>query len=197
MFVFSETDLSVEGPHVPGSQLVCCRQYRSIWPFCKSFLLNSKPSHWGKFAYHKIIFHGRFRVLYFTFFNRCCLRLCAPHGTNCWCLRMWSCLERPVSWEMIHQLLSLNYMIRTQWWEMLSNRNNFMFLFFSHWSKTFTFEQFNCLNIMFLHLLSWKSNDMSVYMYNLDFYLKECVFWLTILYLLLTKTPLFWMTFCG
>lgn len=51
----SETDLSAEGPHVSGSQPVCCWQHRSVRPLCKSLLLNTKPSHWGELsqkAYH-------------------------------------------------------------------------------------------------------------------------------------------------
>lgn len=48
---------------------------------------------------------------------RCCRRRCVRLGTSCWFLRTWSCLERPASWEMTLQLLSLNFMIKTQWWD--------------------------------------------------------------------------------
>lgn len=46
---------------------------------------------------------------------RCWLRPSVPRGTSCWFLRMWSCLGRPVNWEMTLLLLSLSSMIKTQW----------------------------------------------------------------------------------
>lgn len=48
---------------------------------------------------------------------RCCQRRCVRLGTSCWFLRTWSCLGRPVNWETTLLLLSLNFTIKTQWWD--------------------------------------------------------------------------------